>query len=121
MAVNMSYFLVVNIIKILIVEIILIVLEIFKPKLVVRDNLPIGVPSFKMCPSVIIPIKQRKIKFIIILIVFGNDMCLSHIDRPIKLPCQGVFIMIFLINSISKIVNPIFINLLNNLLKFEQR
>ena len=53
----MTNFLIVNIVKIQIVEIILILLEIFEPELVVRDNFPIGVPSFKMRPSVIIPIK----------------------------------------------------------------
>ncbi len=74
LVINVSNFFIIDIIKRLSVEISIVFPEILEPWFIIRQNFPLRLPQLLMHSSLVIFVHQDKVKFVVLLIVSGDEM-----------------------------------------------
>ena len=70
---NISYFFIINIKKVSIVEIILVIFKVCEPCFIIGQNFPISFPQFATDSSWVVPVDKHKIQFITVFIIFSES------------------------------------------------
>jgi hypothetical protein len=70
---DISYFFIIDIIKVSIVDIILVVFEVCKPGFIIGQNFPISFPQFATDSSWVVSVDKHKIQFITVFIIFAES------------------------------------------------
>jgi hypothetical protein len=102
-----------------VVEVIVVVAEIFEPRLVVRYDFPVALPVFLVCPSCVAPVEQHQIEFVAALVVFAISGVLVKFSGLVDFPLKRGSVMDLFVDPVCKGVAPLFLELFHVVLEVD--